>query len=197
MRINKGSTRIAVSGKNLTAKIPYFPLERIKGIPKDLQFLWKLHKWKGLLKYLTDPIDNTCFQQKFISGWQANIREFLHSKNLKDMVIPTHFSLIGLLNIQSAAENCNFNSGTVLNTMKAEIKDHISDAHTFLNSDNYGKHQNRVKLLDYGARGARNFIKTHQTAFRKALTTLTKMEPSHANPSRAETHPPLSKPPLP
>ena len=172
MEIKRGSSRIAVCGDSLIMKIPYFPPDRLKVLPSDLRTSWQMDGWKGLVEYFTDPDDCTCFQQRFLGGWLANVREALWSRSLGDTVVPTHFSLAGLLNIQSTAEGANFDIATLRQAVKAEIQDHITDAHTFLSPDNYGRHNGQVKLLDYGSRGAGDFVEKHRIAFRKALTAL-------------------------
>jgi hypothetical protein len=174
MEIKKGSSRIAVCGKNFTAKVPYFPPDRLQLIPEDLRIMWKMNGWKGLVEYFTDPEDFMCFQQRFLDGWLANIREALWSRSLGDTVVPTHFSLAGILNIQSTAECLGLDIASVREAVKAEIRDRIGDSHTFLSPDNYGRHNDQIKLLDYGSRGAGDFVRTHRAAFRRALTSLTK-----------------------
>ena len=59
--------------------------------------------------------------------------------------------------------------------VRAEIRGRIEDVHTFLSDDNYGLHRGSVKLLDYGAFGAGNFIENRRGAFRRALNALAKV----------------------
>lgn len=175
MEIRKGSSRIAFRGKNLTCKIPFFPPDRLKLIPGDLRLMKQMYGWKGLADYFTDTEDLTSFQQRFMAGWLANIREALWSRRLGDAVVPTHFSLGGFLNIQSSAEKCNgLDQGILRKVIKAEIGAPL-DAHTFFSPENYGIHDENVKLLDYGYQGVGDSILKYRDAFKRALAVLTSL----------------------
>ena len=176
MRIKKGSSKVAFVGDKLTYKIPYFSPKALKAIPEDIYVCWKVGKWRGLIEYFMDERDYICFKQRILSGWLQNLREGRLSKLLGDLVVTTHFSLLGLLNIQGTAKSIDFDTATLREAIKSEIQDSIQDAHTFLVPHNYGWHNDRVKLLDYGAKDVREFIFKYRSNFQRTLDVLSQLQ---------------------
>ncbi len=172
MKFRKGSSRVALVGENFTFKAPYIAPKNLMRIPSDIHLCWQLGKWKGLIEYFTDGDDFTCFQQNLLRGWLQNLRERRVSKLLNDIVVPTHLSLFGLLNVQSTATDINLSMSKLGEIIKGEIPDNIQDAHTFLAPGNYGLHHDSVRLLDYGERGVYEFIQKYRPNFQTAFDTL-------------------------
>ena len=171
MRIAKGTARIAVIGDRYTVKIANIHLRL------GLMCLYSHGRRgaKSLVSYINWPIDSSAsFKYHFIRGISENRREYRTSKALGDIVVPTRFSFLGILNIQETAEPHNLTPKSLWVGLRAKIGDGLkfTDAHTFSEPDNYGIHKGKLKLIDYGGETANSTMLKYQRQFREVLGTL-------------------------
>jgi hypothetical protein len=180
MKIEIGLSRVALVGRSYTLKLPRINLtgsaKRIKNILKR----GGGRKWGALVDYFVAPTDRWfCFRHDLFKGIAANRREARLSGQLQDVVVPTRFSFLGILNIQETADqsrrvDVSFIWGEIYGQIGKEEMDRDFPAlsHTFAHPENYGFHEGRPKLLDYGNKRIGEFLLSHAAFMRKLLSAL-------------------------
>lgn len=173
MRIERGTARIAIIGDLYTLKIANIHLR------SGLKCLWHYGRGgaKALKSYFSFPIDSpVAFKYQFVRGVSENLREFRTSKTLGDIVVPTRFSFLGIFNIQETAKLHNLSQRLLWVEQCSKIGDELwKDPHTLSSPENYGIHEGRLKIIDYG--GARTFsvILKYRQQFREVFDTLSRL----------------------
>lgn len=158
MKIAKGTSRIAISCENYTAKLPRFHPDALRILPTRLKEFFDIYHLKGefLRKYFLNPEDENAFQKEQIRGLLANLRESKWSKALGNLVVPTRYSFLGLVNIQETAKVPQLPENE-LRKLARTLRGN-PDPHTFHEPGNYGLHDGQLKLLDYGEYGVAQFL---------------------------------------
>jgi len=101
-----------------------------------------------------------------MGGIMANYQEWKFYRQTKNVfVMPTHFSLFGLLNIQKRGERITFwDGGEIWNYIHENIENHkqpFCDGHTLSEIDNFCLDDGHLRIVDYGSRGIEPFLKLH------------------------------------
>ncbi len=164
MRFHRGSIRSVLIIGSLAFKFPQInPLKALHNIIIALS-------WKGEMTlreriYLTlslnDEVLNTS-QYYLFRGIRANLRErrFYKSSRLS-ILVPTYFSLFGLVNIQRAGDIIEMGiDDFVSEIMKLTNNDQSihDDTHTLTNPANYVEMDGHLMIVDYGSSGCRNYL---------------------------------------
>lgn len=99
-----------------------------------------------------------------LSGIMTNWNEYIFYQKTKNLfVIPTYFSLFGLINISKKAEKIDFWSDKevfdYIWANSANANQVFCDSHSFAKKDNFGLDGNKLKMLDYGSIRVHNFLR--------------------------------------
>jgi len=166
MKIEKGTTRIAIIGERSTLKLPRLQIQAT--------IAWIRHSIKRgrLREYLTGSGRVPSLSPHLLGGILANKREWRLSRKTTDILVPTRFSIFGLMNIQDTAEDVEFPEAAVAVKLYGSMPDEVlfeQHGHTFQGSDNFGIHDGRLKLLDYGGVGLESVINQYEEVIAEAL----------------------------
>jgi hypothetical protein len=108
---------------------------------------------------------NTPPRSESFAGIRANILEKRFSAKLGDLVVPTRFSLFGLINVMDAAAPSGIPAGLIAKTMPfSPLEGYQVDS-----ADNFGIHGGRLKLLNYGGIGLISYLIGNKALFRSQL----------------------------
>ena len=102
-----------------------------------------------------------------VRGLFANRLEAANSRALGNNVVPTYFSLFGLVNIMASAQPCEIPMQMFCAHSPAPV-----DIHTFWSPKNYGWHNGQLKLVDYGSEKAIRHLLENASDFRAKLNYL-------------------------
>ena len=174
MKIQKGKSRIAIVGDTITLKFPNPKITRtIKG-------LYYAAKKGNLQKYLTQNEKHFSFSSEMLRGWFENLREWRLSQEFTDIVVPTRFSIFGLLNIQDTAKDVEMEYAEIGPALRGKIPDKVmlnNGQHTITGSDNFGWHDGKLKIRDYGELGLDFLLENYRDELREALAeTMAKIQ---------------------
>ncbi|MCK9186118.1 hypothetical protein M0P48_01630 [Candidatus Gracilibacteria bacterium] len=172
MEIHKGTSRIAFVGGNLTVKVPN--PHTLRHLAKIFEYL-KLGDLEELRNWFGYTEGNCVGFRWAISGLLQNWREFLLSKELSVIAVPTRLSIFGLLNVQDTAQNLpsTISDKDLFVTMGMAIGPEImKDPHSVYGTDNFGIHDGRAKMRDYGNVKIGPILKGHIDPIREALKNL-------------------------
>ncbi len=158
--------------KRVTVKIPRLITSRlfdeVRQIKRDVR--------TRLPDYLRNPDRMAYTFRLMFKGLIKNLVEARFSKPLDDLVIPTYFSLLGIVNLQATAQDHELKSSMIIEALTKHVGCDQYDnsylvpaGHTFQNKDNYGFHNGRLKFLDYGSRTAVKIMLEHREAMRAGL----------------------------
>lgn len=174
-----GTSRIAYVGKNLTLKRPI----------SDPKKAWKVYKSRRELDqkmgthyasaFLSNTEDETDSLRYMIQrGYLQNLREARLSPLLGDLVVPTRLTVAGFVNVQETAQPLNHVRDEDIRQILSKRIGNASkvDPHSFHEHRNYGWHEGKVKLLDYGGQKIVQIIKTHRAGIEKALHDMMEMD---------------------
>lgn len=152
----RGTSRVVVVGDNYVAKLPLPKLKDVKSFISCAKLYIKQKRWNELRALMfTGEESPHSFCGRILRGWFENLREAELSEELGDIVVPTRFSLFGVLNIMDRADVLG--ESTVDDVLLAPFCDRLTaphravSRHTFSNPKNFGWHDGRLKLVDYGA----------------------------------------------
>lgn len=173
MEIHKGSARIAFVGHRFTAKVPN-PKTIYDSLPSLIKFLRKRNYYL-IRKWFQMPEKSIYGFKHAIVGFLENWREFRYSEALQDVAVPTHASVFGILNLQDSAPDIPdiISDEQLIGVLEQAVGDLIKrDYHTFQQRSNFGIHNGRVKIRDYGGAKTGPFLKAYRDEFRIALGKL-------------------------
>lgn len=115
-----------------------------------------------------------------LKGIIANNNEWVLSQELlkSEIVVPTKSSLfMGLINKQEVADGCDLSDAEVWRMVSRHVGQvAFKDGHTLNNSENYGIHDGKVKLRDYGSTRLYKIILENQQQFRNAFQALNEIK---------------------
>ena len=157
MRIEKGTTRIVIILGNLAIKIAKIqPIEafRIALIWKGVQF------WKQLIKNYRYPLT---MQHFLMIGIVNNWQEFtFYRKHYSKFLVPTYFSLLGLINVQKAEKKLKIE----IENLKCQLLDLTDQGiydnpHHFCQPENFTKTNEHLQMLDYGDSRSHKVLKKY------------------------------------
>lgn len=151
MKIEKGTSRIAVVGEHITLKFPQIKLGRTVRAIQDAIKRGKLSEYVTRSEKHPDSLARDLFR-----GWFENLREWRLSQEITDTIVPTRFSIFGLMNIQDTAKDIKLPYPTIGIALLGKIPDHIiidHGSHTIASSGNFGIHEGVLKIRDYGELG--------------------------------------------
>lgn len=171
MEVHRGSSRYAFINGTHAFKVPRFDFITQLRLLKSL---YDTKGLKGILNWFTRSEDSMWgLKRLFVRGFNQNLREGRLSRKLKDIVVPTLTSIFGLLNIQEKASPVDLEIDDVTKTLEKYVGDDIwQDSHTFCHPDNYGIHEGKVKLRDYGGQSAQSILVNHREDLRNAFQAM-------------------------
>ena len=166
MRIASGSARMVVVGKRYAVKVANI---NFSNAIKD--FRWRVRKRLPLKIYFSRPPEVLGgIQYHLLRGICENRREARFSKILGDIVVPTRFSFLGIFNVQETAGPHNLDGiHDIFMGLVGRIGAVQKDRHTFAHGNNFGIHDGRLKIIDYGSKEACSVLLLHAREFRSAL----------------------------
>lgn len=155
MKIKRGTHRTVFVGKYLTVKFP------------RVISLWRMVRYFFTERWEVIKIEAWQRAQVFIEGFRENNNEFLCWKeNKANFLVPVYFS-IGLVEIQKTVNIQEITEKEVVSMWKNIVNVVGSevwktDSHSFASKNNYFKEGNQFKLVDYGGRNMREFIREYR-----------------------------------
>lgn len=172
MKIESGSCRIAFVGDTVTVKVPQLKLGKVvKDLISSAQYGY-------FFKYITKDIrQNKGLLSTLFCGVMENYREWSLYKegavnaDILDILVPTRFSILGLINIQDTAIDAHLEPLEVLRAIGTSISGRtaLPAMHTLEGTANFGMHDGRLKIRDAGEPGLRKLMKTHSSVIKEAL----------------------------
>lgn len=168
MKIEKGTSRIAIVGEKITIKLPAIDFKRmIRAIREAIKGGW-------LMDYMTDSENHIhSFARHALRGFKENIREYRLSQEISDKtIVPTRISIFGILNIQDTAIDVDLPHPAIGTVLIDKIPNQIMidhGAHTILDSSNFGLHEGLLKIRDYGELGLDFLLKNYEKEIEQAL----------------------------
>ncbi len=166
MKIKFGTRRVTILNSSLAIKLPKIlrPFHLLNLIVKHC----RNRNFKFLL------IDVEFVIGIFLDGVRENWNEFKCWKELQvNFLVPTYFSLLGLINIQQISRGEEITEEEVTQiwikiARKTEGDVWKTNYHAIANKENYHRYEAAgLKFLDYG--GARKFINKWQKVFEEVL----------------------------
>jgi hypothetical protein len=151
MKIEKGTSRIAIVFEHTTLK---FPRIKLAMTAEAIRFALQ----RGVLKdYLTNSEKYPfSLASNLLRGWLENLRERRLSREFTDIIVPTRLSIFGLLNVQDTATDLPPESPHVSSAIRDKINAEIvrkNGGHTIADNSNFGLHHGQLKIRDYGELG--------------------------------------------
>ncbi len=103
-------------------------------------------------------------RRSLFGGIMANWNEYLFYRETKNsFVMPTYFSLFGLINIQKRGQEITFWSYTdvwmYICHNSANKNQPFCNSHSFAEKENFCLDGDKLKMLDYGSRHVHNFLR--------------------------------------
>lgn len=155
MNIHHGSSRIVITFGNLAFKFPKIrilrPLKDVYGICSN-QSVYRFSLLRG---YLTQDINaSSCPGPLYylFYGIVSNWREWrFWVKHRHTFCEPTHFSLLGLVNLQRVASGLNTANEKFWEEMKQVKGYDWADGHHFSNPKNFSLRGKKLCIVDYGS----------------------------------------------
>lgn len=166
MKIEKGTSRIAVVGEHVTLKFP-----QIHGTVA-FKYLIKAIRTGKLRRYLTGSEKLASLRGQLLRGWLENWREWRLSKEITETIVPTRFSIFGIVNLQDTAPDADLRYGEVYNALRAIIDEDLvyeHGGHTMPGTSNFGVHDGKLKIRDYGELGLDVLLKEYGAQLKQAL----------------------------
>jgi len=178
MRVHEGYSRTAYVGRRFTFKVANFsPANCARTIKSETKkYFTKTVEYElkelGLKHYLGQVYH--FFHGTMLEGAFSNLWEFYGSLKFRDIVVPTRFSLFGIINIMDTAQEIGDFSeeetDAIINCF--DHKDIKYIEHTVIMARNYGVHKGKLKLLDCGSRVTIKALSVQRDEFRKVLDTI-------------------------
>jgi len=168
MYIVKGTYRIAFIGKRYAFKVPKVtPRMMAQDVYDSFAGSWHSLSHSSL-KDIFAGRTNVPPRSESFAGIRANLLERRFSARLGDIVVPTKFSLFGLINVMDYASSL-----LVPDNILAEKHPFAPLKGSPINSaDNFGYHKGKMKLLNYGGMGLITYLLENRQLFRKQLDAL-------------------------
>lgn len=181
MEVHLGSSRYAFVNGTYAFKVPRFDF--ITQL-KLLKTQYDLKGFKGIINWLTRSEDSMWgIKRLLVRGSAQNLRELRLSRKLKSILVPTRASILGLLNVQDKALPVNLEMEDLIKILEKYVGEDIwKDSHTFCNPDNYGIHDNKVKLRDYGGKNAQSVLIEHREDLRNAFQAMQELMKEKSKP---------------
>lgn len=162
MRIHYGTYRIAIllPWLGLAVKIPRIHIIRyLRDYPQAIVLIVSGERMalRGFIRDHTGSIEmDGSMRNRLLKGIWDNWREYWFWHRYRPrFTIPTYFSFLGLVTIQPLA--IPYEGQEPLSQFEDRIQSlscsrrlKLEDIHHFCNVENYGIHQGRVGLIDYG-----------------------------------------------
>ncbi len=184
MQIKKGQGRIALVGEKITLKFPKFhPLLLIK-------HLYEAKKDGRFFNYIKSKEEYPGSFKSHFRGWLENRRESRLSQEVSDNIVPTRFSLFGIFNIQDTASDVNIPYGMVYTELSNLIGQNLvfeHGDHTLPGKSNFGLHEGKIKLRDYGERKLPVILKQYGEQLSQVLEETRKNVQDHSGTSTVKS----------
>jgi hypothetical protein len=175
MEIKHGSCRTAFVGERVTVKVPKVHVRNAATLLREALETRNLAFIKSVVLGRDDELFT--LSENLLKGWLENLREARGSAELKGVVVPTRFSVLGVINVMDTAEDIHIGELELSRAFKEEgLKSAIAENsdfdHTTASPSNFGKIEGVVYLRDYGERGVGQLLQKNHKAFRRALDRL-------------------------
>jgi hypothetical protein len=166
MHIVKGTNRVVFIGKKYTIKVPRIaPRQVVREASLVTRSFFRCIKDLSVKESINVSFGIWKTTSQTTAGIRANFREWKYSKKLGISVVPTRFSFLGLFNVMDTAWPWHMTQ----RYLRAHYPfEHIS-GHTTDNPHNFGWHDGRVKLLDYGDIKIIRYLLENKAIFRRQL----------------------------
>ena len=166
MHIIKGSNRIVFIGKRYTIKLPRIaPRQVAREASLATKGFFRCLKTLPIKESIKIPLEIWRATSQSTVGIKANLREWKYSKKLGISVVPTRFSFLGLFNVMDTAWPWHM----LQKNLRAHYPFEYIAGHTTDNPRNFGWHDGRVKLLDYGDANIITYLLENKAIFRRQL----------------------------
>ena len=141
MEIRRGSYRTVFVLKKIVVKIPKQIYPWLKMFFKWLPRMIIAGRLKRHIRY--------CFESVF-ENWSEFV--FYRKNKSYKLLVPTYFSAFGLINIQRYCEPLKMSHHDVWCQLLEKCGDVVwKDSHAFSNIDNFGVHEGKIQMVDYGS----------------------------------------------
>ena len=168
MHIVKGTNRVAFIGKKYTVKLPRIaPRQVVREVSLVTRSFFHCCKKLSIKESIKVTLGIWRTVPQGTAGIKANFKEWKYSKKLGSSVVPTRFSFLGLFNVMDTAKPWHMSQKYLRDNSPFE---HIA-SHTTDNPRNFGWHDGRVKLLDYGDINIVKYLLENKALFRRQLDT--------------------------
>jgi hypothetical protein len=169
MKIQEGTSRLALVGEHTTLKIPHWQtFNRLVGLAKRI-----LRRDIKLIKnWFESPEESFQGLGFTLSGFFQNWREVTNSESLGDIVVPTRLSLFGIINLQSTAKPIPSEIDIWKIMLEATNNEAYQDGHSFCHRSNYGMYRGKIRMLDYGSKKALLILKKYRKEISQALADI-------------------------
>jgi len=169
MRICQGTKRTAIITKRFTVKVARI---NVRATLRDAVSSMRRGRVLGGFQYSLSSVRDSLAMN--LAGISENWTEWQNSKKLGDLVVPTFMSL-GIVNLQATAQDHGLSRQEIIPVLNNwvgfanEIQILTIDGHTFCLPDNYGIHQEKLKILDYGSKKAVKLMMEYGAELRQGL----------------------------
>jgi hypothetical protein len=163
VQIKKGHDRVVLLIPSLKIVVK-FPIIRFWAVIRRTFYHVRRKQWRALWYIAKSPVNSWgSLSGNLLKGLAANWNESRFFRETKNpFLLPTHFSLLGLLNIQRYGEPCRLESVDLwCQLVELTNSDVWEDNHHFENPDNFCFYQGRLHISDYGSLRCQGVIIRH------------------------------------
>lgn len=172
MEIKSGESRIVIPLGGIVIKLPKL---RLISSARMIWFYTKRRHWKGLWREITGYAywEDDTIKSYIFKGIFANWKEFsFWQNNRAAYLMPTYFSLGGLLNIQKRGVPLDYNSfefwRKIYDATNGEAN---KDGHHFSNSENFCLVDGKLVMIDYSGHATQTVLQKYGDAIHRAYET--------------------------
>lgn len=179
MEIRRGKDRIVILLPYLGVAIK-LPIVRIATTVRVALRNAAANKWAILRLYWSAPIDEFFgFRKLIFGGIAANWIEYhFYRETHHPFLMPTYYSLFGILNVQHLGEPLRVDAHDLLTQLDTITNRQVlRDVHHFMNPKNFCFSNGRLRMFDYGSKKCCAVIASHGKAMFERFIP----EPQHAS----------------
>jgi len=158
MKVVKGSWRTVIVLEKFAIKIPKINITiALKIACYEIRYGVF---WKNLFDYSYEMYGSVHIH--LFKGIMANWLEYQYYRETKSsFLVPTHFSLCGLVNIQKRADALKMNDDFWSQMYRLTNGEVFDDSHHFAEPANFSKTNGQLQMIDYGSKRCHNVIRKY------------------------------------
>lgn len=174
MPIKRGTSRLVIClpKMGLVIKLPKpKPIVFLLNVKSAIGLGWKtgeMKKWLKWAAWLGDDNDVAGnVRYTLLNGIYQNWQEYrLWRRTRSAFLEPTHFSLLGLVNVQKYGDQLTEISEGALWSQMLKLSERAvwSNGHHFANPENFSFRDGSIRMLDYGGRGVAEVVEKYGQA---------------------------------